>query len=149
MVPACSTVLLAPDHMACIVTAIMQMQTMQAMQEASIFVQGGCMVPGRCVEEQLYKHDVRAQVRKAQIGTGDREVFMNEQGERMSRLREVDSDWIIRRLERWGRRVRRMGPQSPFFLSCLINLALKEPAILAALTQKGSTRSAQHLKSSK
>ena len=58
-----------------------------------------------------------AQVRKAQIGMGDREVFVNEEGERMSRLREVDSDWILRRLERWGRRVRCLEPRSPHFLS--------------------------------
>lgn len=30
---------------------------------------------------------------------------MNEQGERMSRLKEVNSDWILRRLEGWGQRV--------------------------------------------
>lgn len=49
---------------------------------------------------------IRMQVRKAQIGTGDREVYVNEEGERMSRLKQVNSDWIIRRLERWGQRVR-------------------------------------------
>ena len=81
------------------------------------------------------------QVRKAQIGTGDREVFMNEDGERMSRLREVDSDWILRRLERWGRRVRRMEPHTPRFPSCLINLIPRKAARLAAMTHKGTTRS--------
>ena len=45
------------------------------------------------------------QVRKAQVSIGDREVYVNEEGERMSRLKEVNSDWIIRRLERWGQRV--------------------------------------------
>jgi hypothetical protein len=45
------------------------------------------------------------QVRAAQIKKGDREVYVNEQGERMSRLKEVNSDWILRRLERWGQRV--------------------------------------------
>ncbi len=45
------------------------------------------------------------QVRKAQVAIGDRELFTNAEGERMSRLKEVNSDWIIRRLERWGRRV--------------------------------------------
>ena len=91
------------------------------------------------------------QVRKAQIGTGDREVYVNEEGERMSRLREVDSDWIIRRLERWGKRVRRMEPPLPHFLLCLIKLIPREAALLGALTHKGgsSTRSAQHVKSSK
>ena len=94
---------------------------------------------------------MRAQVRKAQIGTGDREVYVNEGGERMSRLREVDSDWIVRRLERWGKRVRCMEPPLAHFLLCLINLILKEAALLAALTHKGSsnTRSAQHFRSSK
>lgn len=32
------------------------------------------------------------------------EVFYNEEGEKMSRLKEVDDEWILRRLERWGRR---------------------------------------------
>ena len=45
------------------------------------------------------------QVRKAQLAIGDREIFTNEEGERVSRLKEVNSDWIIRRLERWGRKV--------------------------------------------
>lgn len=45
------------------------------------------------------------QVRKAQVSIGDREVYVNKEGERMSRLKEVNSDWIIRRLERWGQRV--------------------------------------------
>ena len=48
------------------------------------------------------------QVRKAQIAIGDREVFVNREGERMSRLKNVDSDWIIRRMERWGRRVSKL-----------------------------------------
>jgi hypothetical protein len=33
-----------------------------------------------------------------------REVFYNEQGETMSKLKEVDDEWILRRLKRWGRR---------------------------------------------
>ena len=45
------------------------------------------------------------QVRKAQISIGDREVVVNSEGERVSRLKEVNSEWIIRRLERWGRKV--------------------------------------------
>ena len=48
------------------------------------------------------------QVRAAQIRLGDREVLVNNAGERVSRLKEVDADWILRRLERWGRRVRLM-----------------------------------------
>ncbi len=47
----------------------------------------------------------RKQIREAQIAFGDREVFVNEQGERMSRLKEVNDDWVLRRLERWGRYV--------------------------------------------
>lgn len=46
----------------------------------------------------------RARLRKAQIEFGDREVFYNEEGEKMSKLKEVDDDWILRRLDRWGRR---------------------------------------------
>ncbi|MEW5302378.1 MAG: hypothetical protein WDW36_005171 [Sanguina aurantia] len=45
----------------------------------------------------------RREMREAQIRTGDREVFINEQGEKMSRLKEVNDEWILRRLERWGR----------------------------------------------
>lgn len=45
----------------------------------------------------------RRNLRKAQIRVGDREVFINEQGEKMSRLKDVDDEWIIRRLERWGK----------------------------------------------
>ncbi len=51
------------------------------------------------------------QVRAAQIRLGDREVTVNAAGERVSRLREVDADWILRRLERWGRRVRAASPR--------------------------------------
>jgi hypothetical protein len=50
-------------------------------------------------------------VRAAQIRLGDREVTVNAAGERVSRLREVDADWILRRLERWGRRVRAAAPR--------------------------------------
>ncbi|KAG2448509.1 hypothetical protein HYH02_006400 [Chlamydomonas schloesseri] len=46
----------------------------------------------------------RREIREAQIAFGDREVFVNEKGEKMSRLKEVNDDWIVRRLERWGRR---------------------------------------------
>ena len=52
------------------------------------------------------------QVRAAQIRLGDREVLVNAEGERVSRLKEVDSDWILRRLERWGRRVRPCAPKT-------------------------------------
>lgn len=54
---------------------------------------------------QLMPLPILLQVRKAQVAIGDREVYTNAEGERMSRLKEVNSDWIIRRLERWGRRV--------------------------------------------
>ncbi|KAF6253956.1 S-adenosyl-L-methionine-dependent methyltransferase [Scenedesmus sp. NREL 46B-D3] len=46
----------------------------------------------------------RRQLRQAQIRSGDREVLLDEQGQKVSRLREVDDDWIARRLERWGKR---------------------------------------------
>ncbi|GLC37907.1 hypothetical protein PLESTB_001503700 [Pleodorina starrii] len=46
----------------------------------------------------------RREIREAQIAFGDREVFVNDKGEKMSRLKEVNDDWILRRLERWGRR---------------------------------------------
>lgn len=68
----------------------------------------------RCLHTATLPHSVLGskgfadlvwQVRKAQISIGDREVYTNEQGEPMSRLREVNSDWIIRGLERWGQKV--------------------------------------------
>jgi len=46
----------------------------------------------------------RAEVKRRQIEFGDREVFVNQEGERMSKLKEVDDDWILRRLERFGKR---------------------------------------------
>eukprot|EP00877_Chromochloris_zofingiensis_P002138 jgi/Chrzof1/11925/Cz06g14250.t1 len=46
----------------------------------------------------------RKRIRDAQIAFGDRELYVNEQGEKMSRLKEVNDDWILRRLERWGKR---------------------------------------------
>lgn len=46
----------------------------------------------------------RQQVRERQIAIGDREVYFNDQGEKMSKLKEVDDEWILRRLERWGKR---------------------------------------------
>ena len=52
----------------------------------------------------------RRQVRAAQIRLGDRELTVNAAGERVSRLKEVDADWILRRLERWGRRARTRPP---------------------------------------
>lgn len=54
----------------------------------------------RAAEQRVER---RRQVREAQIAFGDREVFVNESGERMSRLKEVNDDWVLRRLERWGR----------------------------------------------
>ncbi|KAF5835936.1 hypothetical protein DUNSADRAFT_6647 [Dunaliella salina] len=46
----------------------------------------------------------RKELRQKQIKSGDREVYLNEEGERMSKLKEVDDAWILRRLERWGRK---------------------------------------------
>jgi hypothetical protein len=45
------------------------------------------------------------QIRDAQLRIGDREIFVNEKGERMSRLKDVNDEWILRRLERWGKKV--------------------------------------------
>lgn len=44
------------------------------------------------------------QLRQKQIAFGDRDVYYNEEGRKMSRLRAVDADWVLRRLERWGKR---------------------------------------------
>ncbi|CAL5219272.1 g1072 [Coccomyxa viridis] len=64
----------------------------------------------------------RDEVRKAQVSIGDREVYVNKEGERMSRLKEVNSDWIIRRLERWGQRdgMPFIGPQKGALLQQLV-----------------------------
>ncbi|MEW5310695.1 MAG: hypothetical protein WDW38_002466 [Sanguina aurantia] len=64
----------------------------------------------------------RREIREAQIRTGDREVFINEQGEKMSRLKEVNDEWILRRLERWGRQddMPFVGPKKGAILSSLV-----------------------------
>ena len=56
---------------------------------------------------------------------------MNEEGERMSRLKEVNSDWIIRRLERWGQRVRPL-PSPPLHPAHPLSQALlQRPPVCA------------------
>jgi len=64
----------------------------------------------------------RKQIRQAQIRLGDREVYLNEQGEKMSRLKEVNDEFIVRRLERWGRRdgMPFMGPVKGAVLQQLV-----------------------------
>ncbi|CAD7703584.1 unnamed protein product [Ostreobium quekettii] len=64
----------------------------------------------------------RKQIREAQIEFGDREVYVNKEGEKMSKLKEVDDDWILRRLERWGRRDRMpfVGPEKGAILQSLV-----------------------------
>ncbi len=44
------------------------------------------------------------QLRQRQIDFGDRDVYFDAEGRKMSRLKEVDADWVLRRLQRWGRR---------------------------------------------
>lgn len=44
------------------------------------------------------------QLRQRQIQFGDRDVYFNSEGRKMSRLKHVDADWVLRRLERWGKR---------------------------------------------
>jgi hypothetical protein len=43
-------------------------------------------------------------LRQRQIQFGDRDVYFNSEGRKMSRLKHVDADWVLRRLERWGKR---------------------------------------------
>eukprot|EP00892_Ulva_mutabilis_P007933 jgi/Ulvmu1/5511/UM023_0047.1 len=64
----------------------------------------------------------RTQLRQAQIKFGDREVFYNDEGEKMSRLKEVDDEWIVRRLERWGRRDNMpfLGPDKSTLLQAVV-----------------------------
>lgn len=47
---------------------------------------------------------------------------MNDDGDRMSRLKEVDDEWILRRLERWGQRdmLPMVGPEKGQILQDLI-----------------------------
>lgn len=51
-----------------------------------------------------------------------REVYYNEEGEKMSILKEVDDEWIIRRLERWGKKDNMpfLGPQKAGILQDII-----------------------------
>jgi len=72
----------------------------------------GVNVTGLLVSAYLFQLDQasaetrverRKEIREAQIEFGDREVYVNQDGEWMSKLKEVDDDWILRRLERWGR----------------------------------------------
>ena len=62
------------------------------------------------------------QIRDAQIEFGDRKVFVNESGQKMSILKEVDDDWILRRLERWGSRdfLPLVGPKKGAILQSII-----------------------------
>eukprot|EP00884_Botryococcus_braunii_P000550 jgi/Botrbrau1/10496/Bobra.0133s0099.2 len=64
----------------------------------------------------------RKEIRDAQLRIGDREIFVNEKGERMSRLKDVDDDWILRRLERWGRKDNMpfIGPKKGALLQSLV-----------------------------
>lgn len=43
------------------------------------------------------------QLRQRQIEFGDRAVYFDEEGRKMSCLKEVDAEWVLRRLERWGK----------------------------------------------
>lgn len=45
----------------------------------------------------------RERIREAQITRGDREVFTTADGDTRSKLKPVDDEWIIRRLDRWGK----------------------------------------------
>eukprot|EP01023_Acetabularia_acetabulum_P007627 TRINITY_DN13351_c0_g1_i6.p2 TRINITY_DN13351_c0_g1~~TRINITY_DN13351_c0_g1_i6.p2 ORF type:complete len:369 (-),score=56.17 TRINITY_DN13351_c0_g1_i6:245-1351(-) len=64
----------------------------------------------------------RKKLRDAQIAFGDREVYTNTSGEKMSKLKEVDDDWIIRRLERWGQKDNMpfLGPKKAVILQDLL-----------------------------
>jgi hypothetical protein len=56
-------------------------------------------------------------------------VYVNEQGERMSRLKEVNSDWILHRLERWGQKVSHLVLQQ----HCLKHHSFPLPALPTSL----------------
>eukprot|EP00798_Chlamydomonas_sp_ICE-L_P001931 gene1931-33341_t len=64
----------------------------------------------------------RKVLRDKQIKLGDREVFLNDEGEKMSRLKPVNDEWILRRLERWGKKDQMpfIGPQKAPILRQLV-----------------------------
>jgi len=64
----------------------------------------------------------RKRLRQAQIKAGIREVYVNQEGERMSRLRELDDGLIMARLESWGARDNMpfIGPQKAAILGGLV-----------------------------
>jgi len=88
----------------------------------------GCAVFAALFIYDRRQQDARVErrrvVREKQIAFGDREVFTNDDGQRMSRLKEVDADWILRRLERWGRRdgMPFVGPQKAALLRGLVGV---------------------------
>lgn len=72
----------------------------------------------------------RKEIREAQIRLGDREVFVSTSGETMSRLKPVDDDWIIRRLDRWGKKdlLPQVGPKKGAILQGLVQK--KQPKLI-------------------
>eukprot|EP00850_Spirogloea_muscicola_P015943 SM000126S26319 [mRNA] locus=s126:155769:157810:- [translate_table: standard] len=73
----------------------------------------------------------RQQIRESQIKKGDREVFVNARGEKMSKLKPVDDEWIIRRLDRWGQQefLPQIGPKVGSFTGySAIKMAQAMPA---------------------
>lgn len=72
----------------------------------------------------------RTKLRQRQIEFGDRAVYFDEEGRKMSRLKEVDAEWVLRRLERWGK-----SDNMPF-------IGPKKGAILQRLVRQAAPRNA-------
>ena len=91
-----------------------------------------------CLSSMQQLPTAELQVRQAQIRVGDREVYVTEEGEKMSKLKQVDDAWILRRLERWGQKASwlvRNDPQQP-----AIDTAQCKLLSLSSILQSACTR---------
>eukprot|EP00959_Pyramimonas_sp_CCMP1952_P010293 215525-Pyramimonas_sp.AAC.1 len=80
----------------------------------SVYTSSACALRGLVVFSVLFFLDVkgeeqrvqqRQEVRDRQIELGDRVVERNETGELVaSKLKPVDDEWILKRLDRWGKK---------------------------------------------
>ncbi|KAH8939777.1 hypothetical protein BDL97_15G054100 [Sphagnum fallax] len=73
-------------------------------------------------QEAEARIEKRKELRATQIRLGDREVYVSKTGEKMSRLKPVDDEWILRRLDRWGAQdfLPQIGPKKGALIQGLI-----------------------------
>ncbi|GAB5362193.1 hypothetical protein AAMO2058_000777400 [Amorphochlora amoebiformis] len=64
----------------------------------------------------------RKKVRDRQIQMGDREVYVDQDGATVTRLKDVDLEWILKRLERWGQQDQMpfLGPKKGEIVKSLV-----------------------------